>query len=150
VCDCRLLRISSGPNLLSVIKMHRKTISYFCLLLFLVEYNKIDAPQSSHFLFNNSFCRVYVSVLQYRSVHYSLPIFLKKNSTKCLCVVFFVYKSKYFCMKWCNNYIKSKWLIHLNIFTAIIRLIWWKGVELLESRKKEGYQWIGMLSKKVR
>ena len=42
VCDCRLLRISSGPNLLSVIKMHRKTISYFCLLLFLVEYNKTD------------------------------------------------------------------------------------------------------------
>ena len=39
---CRLLRISSGPNLLSVIKMYRKTISYFCLLLFLVEYNKID------------------------------------------------------------------------------------------------------------
>ena len=36
------LRISSGPNLLSVIKMYRKTISYFCLLLFLVEYNKID------------------------------------------------------------------------------------------------------------
>lgn len=39
---CRLLRISSGPNLLSVMKMYRKTISYFCLLLFLVEYNKID------------------------------------------------------------------------------------------------------------
>jgi hypothetical protein len=39
---CRLLRISSGPNLLSVIKMYRKTISYFCLLLVLVEYNKID------------------------------------------------------------------------------------------------------------
>jgi hypothetical protein len=39
---CLLLRISSGPNLLSVIKMYRKTISYFCLLLFLVEYNKID------------------------------------------------------------------------------------------------------------
>ena len=39
---CRLLRISSGPILLSVIKMYRRTISYFCLFLFLVEYNKID------------------------------------------------------------------------------------------------------------
>lgn len=39
---CRLLRISSGPILLSVIKMYRRTIFYFCLLLFLVEYNKID------------------------------------------------------------------------------------------------------------